>query len=139
LRGSAFIFWTTALMPASAASAASPSFLAVNPSRTVASSSGLVTATSEDPALRDTPDQDVAGTDLVLAAAEDLSTAWPIRRVDCAERFAGVQWVWRRKGRRPAGFRGSRRTQRNGIMNNIIWIVGAVVIVLFILGFFGLR
>jgi len=24
-------------------------------------------------------------------------------------------------------------------MNNIIWIVGAVVIVLFILGFFGLR
>jgi hypothetical protein len=25
------------------------------------------------------------------------------------------------------------------IMNNIIWLVGAVVIVLFILGFFGLR
>jgi len=28
---------------------------------------------------------------------------------------------------------------RNGIMNRIIWLVGAVVIILFVLGFFGLR
>lgn len=30
-------------------------------------------------------------------------------------------------------------TQRNQIMNRIIWIVGLVVIILFILGFLGLR
>ncbi|HWR91074.1 MAG TPA: hypothetical protein VN300_01555, partial [Desulfobacterales bacterium] len=29
--------------------------------------------------------------------------------------------------------------QRSRIMNNIIWLVGAVVIVLFVLGYFGLR
>lgn len=28
---------------------------------------------------------------------------------------------------------------RNGIMNRIIWLVGAVVIILLVLGFFGLR
>jgi hypothetical protein len=28
---------------------------------------------------------------------------------------------------------------RENSMNNIIWLVGAVVIVLFILGYFGLR
>jgi hypothetical protein len=28
---------------------------------------------------------------------------------------------------------------RNGNMNRIIWLVGAVVIILFVLGFFGLR
>ena len=27
----------------------------------------------------------------------------------------------------------------NAVMNRIIWLVGAVVIVLFILGYFGLR
>jgi len=30
-------------------------------------------------------------------------------------------------------------TWQEKLMNRIIWIVGAVVIVLFILGFFGLR
>jgi hypothetical protein len=29
--------------------------------------------------------------------------------------------------------------QRTFVMNQIVWIVGAVVIVLFVLGFFGLR
>jgi hypothetical protein len=28
---------------------------------------------------------------------------------------------------------------RESVMNNIIWLVGAVVIVLFVLGYFGLR
>ncbi|CAB3801225.1 hypothetical protein LMG28138_04975 [Pararobbsia alpina] len=28
---------------------------------------------------------------------------------------------------------------RENVMNNIIWLVGAVVIVLFVLGYFGLR
>jgi len=36
---------------------------------------------------------------------------------------------------RGAGFPGNRRK----IMNNIIWLVGAVVIVIAILSFFGLR
>jgi len=36
---------------------------------------------------------------------------------------------------RGAGFPGDRRE----IMNNIIWLVGAIVIVLAILSFFGLR
>jgi len=30
-------------------------------------------------------------------------------------------------------------TQRNRTMNRIIWLVGAVVIILFVLGYFGLR
>jgi hypothetical protein len=29
--------------------------------------------------------------------------------------------------------------EKEQLMNNIIWLVGAVVIVLFILGYFGLR
>jgi len=29
--------------------------------------------------------------------------------------------------------------QREQIMNNLIWLVGAVVIILAVLGFFGLR
>jgi uncharacterized membrane protein len=29
--------------------------------------------------------------------------------------------------------------QREPIMNRIIWLVGAVVIILFVLGYFGLR
>jgi hypothetical protein len=32
-----------------------------------------------------------------------------------------------------------QRQRRAGIVNRIIWLVGAVVIILFILGFFGLR
>jgi len=28
---------------------------------------------------------------------------------------------------------------KESVMNNIIWLVGAVVIVLFVLGYFGLR
>ena len=31
------------------------------------------------------------------------------------------------------------RQQRTFIVNRIVWIVGAVVIILFVLGFFGLR
>jgi hypothetical protein len=31
------------------------------------------------------------------------------------------------------------RHVRNGIMNRIIWLVGAVVIIVFVLGYFGLR
>ncbi len=31
------------------------------------------------------------------------------------------------------------RQQRKFIMNRIVWLVGAVVIVLLVLGFFGLR
>jgi hypothetical protein len=31
------------------------------------------------------------------------------------------------------------RSERTGSMNRIIWLVGAVVIVLFILSYFGLR
>jgi hypothetical protein len=31
------------------------------------------------------------------------------------------------------------RQQRTFIMNRIVWLVGAVVIVLLVLGFFGLR
>lgn len=33
-------------------------------------------------------------------------------------------------------------TQANGMeipMNNLIWLVGAIVIILFVLGYFGLR
>ena len=33
----------------------------------------------------------------------------------------------------------NQRPQRTSIMNSIVWLVGAVVIVLFVLGFFGLR
>jgi hypothetical protein len=29
--------------------------------------------------------------------------------------------------------------QRTSIVNRIVWLVGAVVIILFVLGFFGLR
>ncbi len=29
--------------------------------------------------------------------------------------------------------------QRTAIVNRIVWLVGAVVIILFVLGFFGLR
>ena len=31
------------------------------------------------------------------------------------------------------------RQQRTSIVNRIVWLVGAVVIILFVLGFFGLR
>ena len=34
---------------------------------------------------------------------------------------------------------GQRSLWRSGLMNNIIWLVGAVVIVIAILSFFGLR
>ncbi|TPM37523.1 hypothetical protein FJ967_16000 [Mesorhizobium sp. B2-3-4] len=58
---------------------------------------------------------------------------------------AGTQWTSAEhrpeKAYRPSvlcrecGFAGNRRE----IMNNIIWLVGAVVIVIAILSFFGLR
>lgn len=31
------------------------------------------------------------------------------------------------------------RRQRTSIVNRIVWLVGAVVIILFVLGYFGLR
>ncbi len=31
------------------------------------------------------------------------------------------------------------RHQRTSIVNRIVWLVGAVVIIVFVLGFFGLR
>ena len=30
-------------------------------------------------------------------------------------------------------------SKRSGVMNRIIWLVGAVVIIVFLLGYFGLR
>ena len=41
--------------------------------------------------------------------------------------------------RQPGSTPISQRSPRNAIVNRIIWFVGAVVIVLFILGYFGLR
>ena len=41
--------------------------------------------------------------------------------------------------RQPDPHRTFHCRQRSGIMNRIIWLVGAVVIVLFVLGYFGLR
>jgi len=41
--------------------------------------------------------------------------------------------------RQPNPHRTFQSRQRSRIMNNIIWLVGAVVIVLFVLGYFGLR
>jgi hypothetical protein len=32
-----------------------------------------------------------------------------------------------------------RRGPQGNLMNRIVWLVGAVVIILFVLGFFGLR
>jgi predicted nucleic acid-binding Zn ribbon protein len=41
--------------------------------------------------------------------------------------------------RRPASLVSNQRQQRRTIVNRIIWLVGAVVIILFVLGYFGLR
>jgi len=41
--------------------------------------------------------------------------------------------------RRPASRSSHPRQQRKSIVNRIVWLVGAVVIILFVLGFFGLR
>ena len=41
--------------------------------------------------------------------------------------------------RQPVSNLNSQRNPGNAIMNRIVWLVGAVVIVLFILGYFGLR
>lgn len=41
--------------------------------------------------------------------------------------------------RRPASLVSNPRQQRRTIVNRIIWLVGAVVIILFVLGYFGLR
>jgi hypothetical protein len=41
--------------------------------------------------------------------------------------------------RRPASLAPNLRQQRTSIVNRIIWLVGAVVIILFVLGYFGLR
>ena len=41
--------------------------------------------------------------------------------------------------RRHASISPKPRQQRKSIVNRIVWLVGAVVIILFVLGFFGLR
>jgi small-conductance mechanosensitive channel len=46
-----------------------------------------------------------------------------------------AKWARRRR----SALRSLEAKQRNAIVNSIIWLVGAVVIVLFILGYFGLA
>jgi hypothetical protein len=41
--------------------------------------------------------------------------------------------------RRARAHRWPRKLEREDVMNNIVWIVGAVVIVVFVLGFLGIR
>ncbi len=41
--------------------------------------------------------------------------------------------------RRPDSLSCNPRQQRISVMNQIVWVVGAVVIILFVLGYFGLR
>jgi hypothetical protein len=41
--------------------------------------------------------------------------------------------------RRPASPAPNPRPQRTSIVNRIVWLVGAVVIIVFVLGFLGLR
>jgi type VI protein secretion system component VasF len=41
--------------------------------------------------------------------------------------------------RRPGSHASNPRQQRTSVMNQLVWIVGAVVIILFVLSFFGLR
>jgi hypothetical protein len=41
--------------------------------------------------------------------------------------------------RRPAPLAPNPRRQRTSLVNRIIWLVGAVVIIVFVLGFLGLR
>jgi len=72
-------------------------------------------------------------------------------KVNCAARFASAQKFTRREHNlallgpvcsapaEPASYRLDQSRQLSRIMNNIIWLVGAVVIVLFVLGYFGLR
>ncbi len=54
---------------------------------------------------------------------------------------AGIDWLQqdRRLLRQPVRHRTAGRRQGNRSVNRIIWLVGLVVIILFILGFFGLR
>jgi hypothetical protein len=53
----------------------------------------------------------------------------------------GIDWLQhdRRLLRQPVGHRTAARRQGNRTVNRIIWLVGLVVIILFILGYFGLR
>lgn len=53
----------------------------------------------------------------------------------------GLDWSTRdhADGCRPASLATNPQQQRKSIMNRIVWLVGAVVIILFVLGFFGLR
>jgi len=41
--------------------------------------------------------------------------------------------------RRPDSHASTPRQQRTSVMNQLVWVVGAVVIILFVLSFFGLR
>jgi len=41
--------------------------------------------------------------------------------------------------RRPDSLACDPRQQRTSVMNQIVWVVGAVVIILFVLGYLGLR
>ncbi len=65
----------------------------------------------------------------MFVSAQMLGSGW--------HRLISQATAMRRSQARPASLFQSK--QRNGIMNRIIWIVGAVVIVLFVLGYFGYR
>lgn len=56
------------------------------------------------------------------------------RTPDTAASFASAALRPTRRAAEQAGF-----SLKGVVMNNIIWIVGAVVIILFVLGYFGLR
>jgi len=71
-------------------------------------------------------------------------------KTNCAAGFASAQKLKRRGHnvallgqfavrQRDVSFLSDQSRQQSRIMNNIIWLVGAVVIVLFVLGYFGLR
>jgi hypothetical protein len=49
----------------------------------------------------------------------------------------GQRWAYRRRVKAPAGSKLAGGTRR--AVMNIVWLVGAVVIILAILSFFGLR
>jgi hypothetical protein len=53
----------------------------------------------------------------------------------------GLDWLLRDQTdvRRLASLYPTPRQQRKSFVNRIVWLVGAVVIILFVLGFLGLR
>lgn len=63
----------------------------------------------------------------------------PIARRDRQKSFSGERLLTHRRCSHAVVQRDIHKTKRKIAMNQIIWIVGAVVIVLFILGFLGMR